>query len=544
MLDLQCYSCLLREVGHTVPIELKDVSFTVLILVMTAFMYHFFRDVALAFFSLIFLGISYLEAETGRLTISVKKGKLKLKGDQIPEFREYYDIVKWWAPVTLTLAFGLTSFVFVLRGMPGVHLWVLLTLFMYATSMITFSFTLFLSELIKKKAIAKQIALNSLFIWLFAIVTGSISGSVASLFGISLFEDLIVAIAPLLIYELFRLNFIRNAIFSVTFSSIEQAVRLLSLAEKQYVPGDPFLKKLRSMKKKIDVFLKKTIILKRQQSEILSDLNSRKRDLGLEIEKNSGIAPALPQNISELQALKREGENLELNGPFFLGDKFFYSAYYSCRNTKTGFSVFELKSRSLVSNHKTAEKIAMCTAILARTREHKRSTKAKLLAYFTRFKFLMFDVLHKVFRWSFVRNVSNWISKFDEFERAKNEGSIGLDMTALLNYLADRSIDYIDFALLEFEEFFLKLHSYPTASSIIEYKKRELALFEEQLEIWAQRVKAAEIVPLEVYGTGYLRRSSAKKSKEIAVRSQQIQKWLVSLQDETQNLLDILRVVS
>lgn len=526
------------------PIELKDVSFTVIILVMTVFTYYFSQDLALTFFALIFFGISYLEAEIGRLTISVKEGNLTLKKDQIPQFREYYEVVKRWAPITLTLTFGLTSFVFALREMPGIHPWVLLTLFMYATSVMTIGFTLFLSELIKEKAITKQIVLNSLFILLFTIVTALISGFVASFFSVSFFEGLIVAIVPLLIYELFRLNFIRNAIFSVTFSSIEQAVKLLSLVEKQYVHDDPFLKKLRSMKKKIDVFLKKTMILKRQQSEILSDFNSIKHDLSLEIEKNIGAAPALPPKISDSQALKQEGENLELYGPFFLDGKIYYSIYYCCRNSKTGFSVFELNLRSLVSDPETVEKIAICVILLARTREHRKPIKTKLFVYFTRFNFLLFDALHKIFKWSFVRNLSNWLSKPNEFERAKHEGSIGLDMTALLNYIVGRSIFYIYSAALELEKAFLQLHSYRIASSIIEFKKRGLALYEEQLKIWEQRVEATKIIPLEVLGTDYLRRSSANRSKEIALRRQQLQKWLVSLDDETQNLLNVLRVAS
>ena len=48
------------------PIELKDVSFTVLIIIMTALAYYFSKDLVFSFFCMIFFGISYVEAEIGK----------------------------------------------------------------------------------------------------------------------------------------------------------------------------------------------------------------------------------------------------------------------------------------------------------------------------------------------------------------------------------------------------------------------------------------------------------------------------------------------
>jgi len=524
-----------------VYMKLRDISFAILVLVMTTLAYYFVRTLDFTLFCLIFFGICYLETETGILANSVRVGKLRLKEDRTPQLREYYELVKWWTPITLSLAFGLTSIVFALREIPGIRPLILLSLFMWAVSVITIGFTLFLVWIIREGAIAKHLLLNSAFTWLFTIITAAISGFIASFFGISFLEDISVSIFPILIYELFRLNFVRSAIFAVRFSSIDQAVMVLSLAEKEYVQGDPFLEKIESTKKKISTFLEKAIILTRQQSEILSYLSSKKYDLSAEIE-NEGLT-LLPE-IPAAHALKKEGEDLEIHGPFVLEDRTFFSTHYRCGGALMGFSVFELKSRSLVSDTESVKKIAVCDILLRRTKKHKESIKTKLHIYRTRLRFFLSDVLHKILTRQIINNLSNWLSKFEESERAKYEGLIGLDLTALLDYIITRSIFYIDLTLRRLGKKFLEVHNYQTACLTIECKKRELALYEEQLGVWKQRTEAAEIVPLKVLGTGYVRKSSERIKEEIALKCQQLEQWLVSLDDETQDMMNILRIAS
>jgi len=526
------------------PVELKDLSFAMLILIMTAFTYYFFRDIVITSFCLIFWIIVYLETETGRLAISAKRGNLKLRDGQIPLFKEYHDVVKWWGPITLSLAAILTSFVFATREMHNVYPWALLTVSMYAISMIVLSFKQFLSLLIKEKTIGNQILFSGLLMLLFTAITAGISGSIAYLFGVPFFEDLIVAIVPLLIFDVFRLNFIRNAIFSVRrISEIEQAISLLSVAEKEYT-HDPFLKKLELMKRNVSAFLEKSINLERQQSQVLLDLTSMENRLELELEKYGEIT-APPPGMSDF--LIQDGESIDVYGPFLIGEKFFYSAYYYRQgNLTTGFSAFDLKFKSLISDLKIAEKIGLCTIFLQRTSESKNgwglAIMKKIRAYLVRSSFVLFDAFHRLFKWSFTRDLSYWLYKFENSERAKHEGLIGLDVTALLGHLVDRSILYINLVLQKLEQNFQKLHSHQTISSILEFRKRELALQEERLEIWEQRVESAKIVPSKVIGSSHLVRSCIKEKENTAVRVKQLKQWLDSLNDETRKLLDALRV--
>lgn len=525
------------------PIELKDLSFTILIIIMAAFAYYLSSDLVFSFFCLIFFGISYMEAEIGRLAVSINKDDLKLRKEQVPRFREYYGVVKWWAPFTVTLTFGLTSFVFTLKDMPWIHTWVLLALFMYAVSMMTIGFAIFLLGLIREGTVAKHVYLNSLFLLLFSIVTALISGTIASFFRIPFFEDIVAAIFPLLVYDIFRLNFVRNAIFSVRVSSIEQAVKMLSFTEKQYVDGDPFLRKLSMMKKKMNDFLLKTIVLERQESEILSAFNSIEQQCPRR--KNSRAGQNIDAITNILKSLKRERENLELRGPFYLQDEAFYVGYYyDDVEALRGFSVYECKSESTVLDAEIARRVAISATLLNKTKKPEMGIRGRLHSYYVRLSLMLIDVFHRIFRWQIKRNISNWISKFDEFERAKYEGSIGLDITGSLDHIIARSLLYADLILSYLNGAFLEGHSSEAAMMIIEYKERKLDLYEEQMRIWEKRIEAANIVPLKVLGTGTLRKSSEKIKKEIAIKNQQLRKWLVSLDQETQNLLEILRAIN
>jgi hypothetical protein len=509
---------------------------------MTSFLYYVTADVFLAIFCIVFLGISYLEAETVRITVSIKKGDLKLRHSRIPVIKEYQNIIKPWAPVTLAMAFGLTSFVFALKETPYVRYFVLLALFMYATAVMTFGSSVFLSELTKEKAMRAQIVLNSLYIWLVTIVTAVVSGYLAAFFRISPFEDLVVAILPLLIAELFRLGFLRNTVFSLRFSDVEQASRFLSLAANQYSSSDPFTHKLSEMRRRVDEFLTKLIVLELQQSQILSDLKSKKEDIFEETEELIRILPTL-QLTSDLQVHVKENETLITHGPFYVKNNAFYAICYKSGDTITGFSVFKPESKSFISDMETVKKIAVCIGLLLAMNNYRmQRIRIAIKTYFARLTMFLMDILRGFFRWSFVSDTSRWVSRFDDFERAKQEGLIGLDMTALLDYFARRNVSYLDLSLPDFERAFLRLHSYAAASSIVELNKEKLVLYEELLRIWEQRTEAAKIVPAEVIGTRYVRRSSARVKEMIASKHQALQRWANSLEKEIQKLSDLVRM--
>lgn len=522
-------------------VELKDISFSVLILVITASLYYVYQDLAVAFFCLIFLGMSYLEAETVSVVMSIKKGGLKLRKDRIPLLREYNDVMKRWAPITLTLAFGLTSFVLAMRETPFIRYFVLLTLFIYAMSAMVFSFTIFTSELVEEKAVGNQVMLNSFFMWLLTAITAVVSGYVAAFFGISPFEDVAAAILPLFIAELIRLKFMREAVFSLRFSEIEQASKFLSLAEMQYAPSDPFLTKLKSTHKRMDEFLERSIALEHEQSQIISNLRSRKHDLTIQVKNHNKSSPFQP-SIVDLQVLRKEKENSETYGPFYFDGGGFYSVIYQLEGALTGFSVFEVASRSFISDREIAKKIAECNIIFWKMSDHSTSKmKTKLRTYIGRSRLLLSDALHDSFKRSLIRNTSQWISKFDDFERAKHEGLIGLDMTAFLDHFVAPTIIFVELALAEFDQAFSHFHSYQIASSIIEWKTRLLALYQERLKIWEQRAEAAKIIPARVAGSTYVQRSSETIKETIVSEHQELQIWINSLKDETQSLLDKLR---
>jgi hypothetical protein len=362
---------------------------------------------------------------------------------------------------------------------------VLLALFAYAVAAVTICFNLFLSELAKEKAVGTQILFNSLFVWLVTIVTAVVSGYMAAFFRISPSEDLVVVILPLMIMEILRLGFVRNIVFFLRFSEVEQAGKFLSLSVNQFAKSDPFSSELREMQRRIDDFFVRFISLEHQQLQIISDLKSRKEEI---IQESKSLAKTTtPQPIPDLQIRTKEDMNVVTYGPFYVENRSCYAVCRKCGDTARAmdFLVFEVESKTFSTDPETNRRIALCTTLfqaISNDRASRVGTHARV--YIGRLGLFLLNAFQGVFSWSFVRETSFWVSKFDDLERTKHEGSMRLDMTGLLNAFAQGSLSYIDLALLTFEEAFFRSRSYKAASSIIEFRKRKLPLCAELVRIW------------------------------------------------------------
>jgi hypothetical protein len=517
--------------------RLKDIIFTLIILILVYIDYIIFNDLYLAFFLLLFLGSVYLENETNTLWHDLKTGKLRLWEIRVTQFKEYYEVIKWWLTIIIPVTFGLTSMVIALRVIPEIHPWVLLTLFMWAFMVSIVSFTVFLGQTKDEKAIGGQILVNSLFLWLFIIVTALLSGFVASFFKVSSFEDLAVCILPIFIYELFRLDFLRNSIWSVRFSSIDQALRLLDLAEKGLLKKE--LGELASMKSKIATFLQKTIALTRQGSEILSEVNSRKNCAKLGKSPNLNLASVA--EAIDTGNLLREGEQVAVSGPFTIDDKLFLATRMLSKEANTGFTVLESVSQSIVSDVETIRKVALCTALFDEIEKTKATKTNNLHVYRYRVYFVFQDRLNRIIGRQILNNLSRWLSSFDIIEKKKHETNIDLDITALTDHILRRSLFYNSIVIQNYENEFSKVHSYVLAFSVVSSKQREIGLYEEAVSTWKQREGAAKLVSPKLTGANYLAKSSGNIRASLELELQTRKEQLASMDQAMQSLLSVGR---
>lgn len=518
--------------------RLRDIAFAMIILALAYVNYVLSKNTYFAFLSLLLLGTLYLEYETVILWRDVRTGKLKLWENRIPQFKETYEVIKWWLTIMLPLTFCMTSIVFALRDSSGIYPWVLLTLFMWAFAFILVSFVLFLSQIKNDKPMGSQILLNSLFLWLFMVITGLLSGFVASFFKISPFEDLAICILPIFVYDLLRLDFIRNSIFSINFSSLEQAVRLLDLNEEKFTENQS--KEISSMKSKVESFLQEEIVLSRLESEILSEVNSEKKAhaIGSKIMPHNLESRILTQEAT-IRSLQKEGELLIFSGPFSVTDKTFIAVRFLSREITTGFAVLELESLVTVSDMETIRKVATCSTLLCGIEKLKatgmRSFWRRRVAY------ILLKRMNRVIGKQILSNVSKWLSSLDPLEKKKHETNIDLDITALLDHILERSLFYNSLTLRNYEKDFTAVPSYEAAFLLIRTNQRELDLYEKEVAVWTRREDAAKRVSPELLGSGFLVRSSEKAKERFALKLQLSKEQMISFDNELQTLLTVVR---
>jgi hypothetical protein len=520
--------------------RLRDFLFTLFILLLTFLFYIIFEEIAFAVFCFFFFGIVYTENETIMLVWQTKTGKFKLREDKKPQFKEYYEVTKWWMPIILFLTSAITSIAFSLREMPESQTFVLFASFMWTFAYILVSFTFFVRVIGDKTSTIKRIWFNSIMLSGFTIATAMISGFIATFFRISQFEDVVFCIIPVFLYSLFRLYLTYGTIFMMKISSIEQAIKMLSLSEERATGKTQSTKKIVGIRRKLTGYLEKSITLSRQETEILSDFNSK--NLKEKTEKLNAESTKKFEDI-KAYAQKRQGE-IDCIYPVFSKERFALCGVKS-NGLANSFAIFDCVTMKPVYNEDIAKELAFCMAVLRvlekTSLQLRARTKAGWHAYLSRLRFLGFGILNRTIAKQILSNVSRWLSTSDHFEQTKYEGLIGLDVTALLDHILIRSSFYNSQLLRRYEKAFLKLHVYHLALSIKELRQRQIAINEERIEIWKTREEAAGIIPSGVLGSEYILKSSKKIREQISKELFQLNEWLESVELENSTILDAFK---
>lgn len=481
--------------------RLKDVIFLIIIAALAIANYFIFYDLFIALFTLIFLGIIFLENESASLWLEITQGKLKLVDNKIASFKEFYELIKWWLTLILPLTFGLTSLVIALRNSIP-HYWTLIPLFMWAILTITVSFTVFLNQTIKsEKSMGKYLLLNSLFLWLFIGVTGALSGFVASYFQVTPYEDLIVCIFPIFMFELVRLDFLRGTIYSIKFSSVEQTMKLLELNPHGYSANE-----LAPIKSKIYDYLTRSNAYTRRETEILTEFNNGTQKTN----KPNWNSMA---EIAAISALKKGNEVISDFQPFVVENTTYLSAYFRSSNSNIGFAVYDLAKGAIASDHSLLEKIAMCSLTLNNIKQRDTKDEFNAKSYRLRLVYALQERLNRVISKQILTNLTKWFSSSDENLRKRHETNIELDITALLDRIITKSIFYNRVALQAYEQKFLKDCSFETVNQIVNCHKRGLILSEDYLSVWTQRLKASQSLSEELLGSDFIVRTSEFNQK-------------------------------
>ena len=474
--------------------QLKDLLFGLVIIILTAIMHFVFKDLFLSLWAFFFFVLIYLESESASLAQSIVTGDVRLRPDQVPLIDDYYGAIKNIRTIFLTLTAISASFTYFAAQRIDVRIWALITVFLFAASFIAFSFELFLFGLRKRGRLRRHVVLNSIVGGVFLVVTAGISGEIAKFFGISLFEDMMVALIPFVVYAAFRLKFVRNVIFSIVFSKAEQAIRLLTLEEQRATNDNHTLKSLRRMKQKVQAFFVDYIKFESLLLAILRDIKDKKSQLALMRDEHPRVtrdSSVLYDNFFE--KFRQAGESLEIFEPILYNGISHTFADYKKDGGLTGFVVYNNETKSTVSDSRIVAEVAACHAVLENTKLIAGSNlRIKLSQSFVPLSCLIQDTLAKTFEWMFIKDLSDWLSTGSSRQRAIFGGQLGLDMTAWHDYYLNRSILKIGLFVTELERRLFDHPSCELSSWIIEYQKQMLALCQEQTNVWKNRVKASE----------------------------------------------------